>query len=234
MNNNSVEWPTFEPHSLRNLILIDELESLCPILDFKVSSLVEEEGSQIYALCGKSSCSSLKVLRYGLAISEMAISPLPGNPSAIWTVRLSAKDPYDKYIVVSFTNATLTLSIGASVEQATDTEIISDTQTIHIANFGEDGIIQVYPSGVRYIRDKRVRDWKTPGKKTIVHATSNERQLVIALTGGDLVYFELDGAGQLVELEKKMLEKEVSCLDIGQVPEGRLRSRFLVTFFNFF
>lgn len=53
--------------------------------------------------------------------------------------------------------------------------------------------MQVYPDGIRHIRaDKRVNEWKTPGKKTIVRCAVNQRQVVIALTGGELVYFEMD------------------------------------------
>ena len=53
--------------------------------------------------------------------------------------------------------------------------------------------VQVYPEGIRHIRsDKRVNEWKTPGNKTIVKCAINQRQVVIALTGGELVYFEMD------------------------------------------
>jgi len=37
-----------------------------------------------------------------------------------------------------------------------------------------------------------VNEWKTPGKKTIERCAVNMRQVVIALTGGELVYFEMD------------------------------------------
>jgi hypothetical protein len=33
--------------------------------------------------------------------------------------------------------------------------------------------------------------------------------------------------GQLVETEKKEMSGDVACLDVGPVPEGRQRSRFL-------
>ena len=53
--------------------------------------------------------------------------------------------------------------------------------------------LQIYPEGIRHIRqDKRVNEWKSPGKKTIVRCAVNRRQVVIALTGGELVYFEMD------------------------------------------
>ena len=51
----------------------------------------------------------------------------------------------------------------------------------------------MYPDGIRHIRaDKRVNEWKAPGKKTVIRCAVNRRQVVIALSGGELVYFEMD------------------------------------------
>ena len=56
---------------------------------------------------------------------------------------------------------------------------------------------------------------------------------MIALTGGELVYFELDNQGQLNEYqERKEMPANVTCLSVGEVPEGRQRSRFLVSDFD--
>ena len=38
-------------------------------------------------LCGRGPRSSVRVLRHGLEVSEMAVSELPGNPNAVWTVK---------------------------------------------------------------------------------------------------------------------------------------------------
>ena len=58
---------------------------------------------------------------------------------------------------------------------------------------GDDALVQVYPDGIRHIRaDKRVNEWKAPGKKTVIRCAVNRRQVVIALSGGELVYFEMD------------------------------------------
>ena len=53
----------------------------------------------------------------------MAVSELPGHPSAVWTVRGGGGEPYDRYIIVGFTNATLVLSIGETVEEVTHRSI---------------------------------------------------------------------------------------------------------------
>ena len=58
-------------------------------------------------MCGRGSRSSLRILRPGLAITELAKWPLPGQPTAVWTLRRSQADELDALIVVSFANATL-------------------------------------------------------------------------------------------------------------------------------
>lgn len=89
--------------------------------------------------------------------------------------------------------------------------------------------MQIYPDGIRHIRaDKRVNEWKTPGKKAIVKCAVNLRQVVIALTGGEVVYFEMDQSGQLNEYtERKEMSADVQCMALGPIPHGELRSRFL-------
>ena len=39
--------------------------------------------------------------------------------------------------------------------------------------------------------------------------------MAVSLTGGEIIYFELDAAGQLVEMGTVDMTKEVSALDLG-------------------
>lgn len=55
----------------------------------------------------------------------------------------------------------------------------------------------------------------------------NSKQVVIALSGGEVLYFEHDITGSLVEVGRKDMGRDVACLDIAPIPEGRLRARFL-------
>ncbi|KAA8534276.1 hypothetical protein F0562_031793 [Nyssa sinensis] len=218
----------FQPRKLKNLVRIDQIESLMPIMDMKVVNLFEEETPQIFTLCGRGPRSSLRILRPGLAISEMAVSQLPGVPSAVWTVKKNVNDEFDAYIVVSFANATLVLSIGETVEEVSDSGFLDTTPSLAVSLIGDDSLMQVHPSGIRHIReDGRINEWRTPGKRTIVKVGSNRLQVVIALSGGELIYFEVDMTGQLMEVEKHEMSGDVACLDIAPVPEGRQRSRFL-------
>lgn len=156
----------FQPRGLKNLVKIDDIECLMPIMDMKVSNLFEEETPQIFALCGRGPRSSLRILRPGLAVTEMAVSQLPGIPSAVWTVKKSINDEFDAYIVVSFANATLVLSIGETVEEVSDSGFLDTTPSLAVSLLGEDSLMQVHPNGIRHIRaDGRINEWKTPGKK---------------------------------------------------------------------
>ncbi len=37
-----------------------------------------------------------------------------------------------------------------------------------------------------------MNEWRSPGKKFITRCALNERQVVISLSGGEMVYFEMD------------------------------------------
>ena len=120
-------------------------------------------------------------------------------------------------------NATLVLSIGETVEEVTESGFLGTTPTLACSQLGEDALIQVgvwsvspkkallcvciidffltlslkvYPEGIRHIRaDKRVNEWRSPGKRQIKRCALSERQVVIALSGGEIVYFEMDQVG---------------------------------------
>lgn len=133
----------FAPRTLRNLVLVDEIESLSPILSSKVADLAGEDTPQLYMMCGRGPRSSLRVLRHGLEVSEMAVSELPGNPNAVWTVKKRSDDEFDAYIIVSFVNATLVLSIGETVEEVTDSGFLGTTPTLSCSALSDDALVQV-------------------------------------------------------------------------------------------
>ena len=213
---------------LKNLLLIDELASLAPVTDMLVEDIVGEGTPQIVTLCGRGYRSSLRVLRHGVSVSELAVSDLPGRAQAVWTVKGAQTEAYDRFIVVSLHNTTLVLSVGDTVEEITDSGFLGTTSTLQVVLLEDNALLQVHPKGIRHIRqDKRVSEWKAPGGKTIEKSAVNSRQVVISLAGGEIIYFELDMTGQLMEMGSQELGKEVSSLDMGIVPVGRMRSSFL-------
>ena len=220
-------------NKLSNLVLIEDMDSLAPITDLLVDELAGEATPQIHVLCGRGFRSSLRVLRHGVSVTEMAVSELPGKPIAVWTVRAKQEDEFDHYIIVSLTNATLVLSIGDRVEEVTDSGFLASAPTIEVVLLADNSLLQVHSNGIRHIKpDSRVAEWKAPGRKQIDKASANARQVAISLVGGDIMYFELDAAGAIIETAAlNDIGEEVSCLDIGALPNGRSRSPYLVVGF---
>jgi splicing factor 3B subunit 3 len=219
----------FHPRPAENLSLVESIDSMNPLLDCKVANLTGEDAPQIYSICGTGARSTFRTLKHGLDVSEIVESELPGVPSAVWTTKLTRNDMYDAYIILSFSNGTLVLSIGETVEEVTDTGFLSTTSTLAVQQLGEDALIQVHPKGIRHIRsDRRINEWQAPQHRSIVAATTNERQVAVALSSGEIVYFEMDADGSLAEYdEKREMSGTVTCLSLGEVPEGRVRSQFL-------
>ena len=132
-------------------------------------------------------------------------------------------DPYDSYIILSFANATLVLSIGETIEEVQDTGFLSAAPTLAVQQIGADALLQVHPQGIRHVLvDRRVNEWRVPQGKTIVWATTNKRQVVVALSSAD---FELDLDGQLNEYQdRKALGRPVLALSMqGCQIVGRVR-----------
>lgn len=218
----------FYPRPADNLSLVESINSMNPLIDCKVANLTTDDAPQIYSICGNGARSTFRTLKHGLEVNEIVASELPGVPSAVWTTKLSRGDQYDAYIVLSFSNGTLVLSIGETVEEVTDTGFLSSVPTLAAQQLGDDGLVQVHPKGIRHIRNGRVNEWPAPQHRSIVAASTNARQVAVALSSGEIVYFEMDSDGSLAEYdEKKEMFGTVTCLSLGEVPEGRLRSSFL-------
>ncbi|KAK3997241.1 Pre-mRNA-splicing factor rse1 [Cladorrhinum sp. PSN332] len=218
----------FNPRPMENLVLVESIDSMNPQVDCKIANLTGEDAPQIYSVCGNGARSTFRMLKHGLEVSEIVASELPGTPHAVWTTKLTKYDEYDAYIVLSFTNATLVLSIGETVEEVSDSGFLTTVPTLAVQQLGEDGIIQVHPKGIRHIVQGRVNEWGAPQHRSIVAAAANENQVVIALSSGEIVYFEMDVDGSLAEYdEKKEMSGTVTSLSLARVPEGLRRSSFL-------
>ncbi|KAL3472155.1 CPSF A subunit region-domain-containing protein [Aspergillus californicus] len=219
----------FHPRGAENLNLVESIDSLNPLIDSKVANVTDDDAPQIFTVSGTGARSTFRTLKHGLEVSEIVESELPSVPSAVWTTKLTREDEYDAYIILSFGNGTLVLSIGETVEEVTDTGFLSSAPTLAVQQLGEDSLLQIHPRGIRHIlADRRVNEWPAPQHRSIVAAATNERQVAVALSSGEIVYFELDGDGSLAEYdERRQMTGTVTCLSLGEVPEGRIRSSFL-------
>ncbi|PHH91551.1 hypothetical protein CDD83_36 [Cordyceps sp. RAO-2017] len=218
----------FYPRPAENITMFQSISSMNPLMDCKVANLTGEDAPQIYTVCGTGARSSFRTLRHGLDVTCIVGSELPGAPVAVWTLKLNRNDQYDAYIVLSFGNGSLILSIGETVEEVSDSGFLVDVPTLAAQLLGDGGLLQVHPKGIRVVRNGRPDDWEAPTHRSIVAAATNSQQVAIALSSGEIIYFEADDEGNLNEFEdRKAMSGTVTCLSLGEVPEGRLRSSFL-------
>ncbi|KEI42808.1 uncharacterized protein L969DRAFT_92232 [Mixia osmundae IAM 14324] len=220
----------FKPRPLENLVLVDELDSLCPIVDAKVANVLGADAPQIITACGRGHRSSLKMLRHGLEVEEMVSSGLGFEPTGLWTTKLKSDDTYDSYIVLSAPAATIVLTIGESIEQASNSGLVENQRTLCVQQVGDDSIVQVHPAGFLRVRaDGSKEVWPlAPERVNLAVACANQRQIVLATTSGDIIYLrcELDGEITVFD-DRKQLGVSVTSMSIGELSEDRLQTDYL-------
>ncbi|KAJ7644170.1 CPSF A subunit region-domain-containing protein [Roridomyces roridus] len=216
----------FHPRPLQNLVLADEIISFNPIIDAQVSGT---ESPQIFAACGRGSRSSFRTLRHGVRVEEVVSCDVQSTPNGVWAIKRAENDPKDVYIVLSFGNGTLVFSIGEALVEVQDAGFLLSAPSLAIQQLGSDSLVQVHPSGVRHILfGGKVQEWTPPSGLTITSAVANQRQIVVALSSAEIVYFELDLDGQLNEYqERKAMGSAVLALGLGAVEDGRQRYSYL-------
>lgn len=226
-------WRTFKPRRIRNLARPTVIGSLAPVMDSRVEDLVGEGSPQVYTLCGRGSRSSLRVLRYGLPVSEEGEQSLPGTTlTRVWAVRKRTSDTTDRYILVSTADASIILEmIDGNLTNSTETKLETKGPTLSFSLLADSSLLQVLPGGLHRVSadGKSVSKWNAPNGAKISKCAVNARQVVFTLDqGNQLVYFELDGAGQLQELTRKSLsDSQVTSLAIAPIADGQRRSLFM-------
>lgn len=224
----------FKPSTdeVRNLVLVDTVHSMAPILAASTMNRLDEH--QLVVACGAAKHSSVRLLRHGLEVEEQAMSVLPSVATGVWSIKKRYDSPCDDYIVVSFTNATLVLGVGDTIDEIVDSGLLGTKATIGCTQLGDDSLVQVHPDGIRHIHaNKRVSEWRTPLKRQIMRCALNQRQVAIALSNNEVLYFEMDTAGQLNEYnERKEFPERITCMALGDIADGELRSPFLAVGFG--
>ena len=197
---------TFLPKQMSALSIISTMPSLSPLIDMKAMDPLVETASggacQIFSLCNR----TLRVLRQGLGVSEMAVSELPGKPSGLWTIPHST-EARTEYIVISFIDVTLVLAIGESVEEVSDSGFLSSIPSLFCARV-EQGLLQIHPGGVRFV-GQQVSEWRAP----VIMGTAKNSEIILGLENGDFVFLQISN-GLLIEKGRRNFGAQICSLAI--------------------
>jgi splicing factor 3B subunit 3 len=123
-------------------------------------------------------------------------------------------------------DVTLVLAVGETVEEVTTTGLIGTLPTLGVNRMFDGSIVQVHDRGVRHIPDGPPVEWRSPQGRSIVLCTLNSRQVVIGLTGGEVIYFEIVN-NVLTEIAKKNFASDLTSMSISAIPSGRTRGLFV-------
>lgn len=237
----------FTPRSrLTYLVLSSTMESLAPILS--MCNAVDVDGeSAVVMSTGRGKCANVRVLRRGTGVIDMS-SPyaLLSKITNVFTFKDRVDSAFHRYIVVSFRDRTKVLLVGdTKVEETFTSGLELSATTLCAGQISENSLVQVHSQGVRFIRGGSPDDaseWKPPVPSRIIGACCNNGQVVIALSSGTIVYFEVDlQRNALLEVEKIQSalvpsggdayasggdERSNASLAISEVPPGRRRASF--------
>lgn len=197
--------------------------NLGPIIDFcivKGMGYLRQGQGQVVTCSGLTKDGSLRIIRNGIGISEQGFIELPGIKD-MFSLRRHFGDRYHSYLLQSFTSATRVLElIGAhEMEQGSIPGFDESSPTLHAANMAGDILVQVTAKGV-HVTDCATMSpqpslaWQPPADVRISIASGNATQLLLATTGGNLIYLEVDTENKSVVLvSQTKMENEIACVN---------------------
>jgi DNA damage-binding protein 1 len=203
--------------------VLENFPGLGPIVDFAVVDLERQGQGQIVTCSGVLKDGSLRVVRNGVGINEQAAVELPGL-KGIWSLRATLAAEHDTFLVVTFISETRVLAINAE-DELDETEVPgfdAGVQTLLCVNAAHDQFLQATPTALRLVdaaSRQLVTAWQPASGTSINVAAANAHQVLLGLSGGLLVYLEVD-AGALREVARQQIAHEISCLDCQPVGAG--------------
>ena len=202
--------------------VVDTFTNLGPILDMVVVDLERQDQGQLVTCSGGFKEGSLRIIRNGIGIHELASIDLAGI-KGMWPLRMGGQvgGGTDNTLVLSFVEQTRVLTVcGEEVEETEIEGFISDQQTFYTGNTDSGHLVQVTPGSVVLVSPDNgqcVDTWSPPGNKLISVCGCNTSQVLVA-SGSVLFYLEMTG-GKLVLAGDTTMEHEVACIDMSPLED---------------
>ncbi|XP_050444479.1 DNA damage-binding protein 1 [Adelges cooleyi] len=197
------------------ITVLDTFMNLGPILDMCVIDLERQGQGQVVTCSGAYKEGSLRIIRNGIGIQEVATIDLVGI-KGMWPLSVALNSHLDDTLVLSFVGHSRVLAYNGDEVEEVDLEgFQSDLQTFYCGNTADNKMVQITSNSVRLIclqSKKLVSEWTVPAAKSINVVSCNNQQAICA-TGNSLYYIEID-TDKVVQNGFITLEHEVSCLDV--------------------
>uniref|UniRef100_A0A915MWP2 DNA damage-binding protein 1 n=1 Tax=Meloidogyne javanica TaxID=6303 RepID=A0A915MWP2_MELJA len=198
------------------VIVIDTFPNLGPIRDLV---LIDVDGQkQLVCASGAYKDGSLRVIRSGIGIDEMATVELAGI-KAIFTLRINSE--LDNYLVLSFADVTHLLLIDQ--EELEDTQIQDfelSRPTLWAGNIFSSStkILQITPDSVQLIsivdNQFQTKHWIPPNCR-ISLASVNPKSGQFVVVSGNKLFYLIVKMEEILFLENLEFINEIACVDIS-------------------
>ena len=129
--------------------IVDTFTNLGPIMDMVVVDLERQGQGQLVTCSGAYKEGSLRIIRNGIGIHELASIDLP-SIKGMWPLKIGPKATQDNTLVLTFVEQTRVLTLlGEEVEETEIPGFLADQQTFFTGNVVFNQVIQVTPKSVR-------------------------------------------------------------------------------------
>ena len=176
--------------------VVESFTNLGPIVDMVVVDLERQGQGQLVTCSGAYKEGSLRIIRNGIGINELASIDLP-SIKGLWPLKVGGEErnvKFDNTLILAFVEQTRVLTLtGEEVEETELEGFVADKQTFFAGNVAHRQIVQVTNASVRLasaVTGKLVDEWTPPGNRLISVVGCNKGQIVCA-AGPILFYLEV-------------------------------------------
>jgi len=139
-----------DPDTGSYVTVVESFTNLGPIVDMVVVDLERQGQGQLVTCSGAYKEGSLRIIRNGIGIHELASIDLP-NIKGMWPLKCGSDDK-DDTVVLSFVEQTRVLTLsGEEVEETEIPGFIADRQTFFTGNVLHSQLVQVTSFSVRLV-----------------------------------------------------------------------------------
>ncbi|RXG55188.1 DNA damage-binding protein 1 [Armadillidium vulgare] len=199
--------------------IMQSFNNLGPIVDMVVVDLEKQGQGQLVTCSGAYKEGSLRIIRNGIGIQELASMMLDGI-KGMWSLSINCPGHHNT-LVVSFVGISRILTLtGEEVEETEIKGFQSTVQTFHASNVVHGQLLQVVASGCRLVCEESgllLYEWKPPQDRNISVVAANFSQ-IIAAAGQHIFYLTIQKGSFTLE-GSAVVEHEVACLDISPLGE---------------
>jgi DNA damage-binding protein 1 len=208
--------------------LVEVLENFAnvgPVLDMCVVDTEKQGQSQIVTCSGSFKDGSLRVVRNGIGLTELATVDLKGV-RGVWCVQ--AADTERRVMALSFVGQTSFLSVvGEDMEGMEVAGADTSHSTLFFGDVAHGQWVQVTSEAVTLINRGTLQQsgsWNPPAGKSISVCRSNGLTIAVAF-GGDLQLLTVD-EGALSEFGHTTLPHEIACVALSEANTADSKTKF--------